>query len=51
VHIHLTETEERTCVCGAAISEDERGTLCAKCLARMRWARRAAGRVRDGGQR
>ena len=47
MNIHPTSEEELTCPCGAVISEDEHGDLCAKCRSRIRWNRRVAGRRRD----
>lgn len=47
MHIHQTPTtDERSCECGALISEDERDGVCAKCHARYRWQRRSDGRRR-----
>lgn len=44
MNIHPTSEEGRICPCGAVISEDERGDLCAKCRSRARWMRRSEGR-------
>lgn len=46
MHIHPTPDEDRTCPCGALISEDDPNLLCRKCRARARWQRRTEGRRR-----
>jgi hypothetical protein len=47
MHLHQTPTaNERSCACGALISDDEPGDFCVKCRARARWQRRSNGRHR-----
>jgi len=46
MHIHPTPDEDRICLCGALISEDDGNQLCPKCRSRARWQRRTEGRRR-----